>query len=148
MGLSIVKRRIRETAKKLCECGQCGEFIEPYDKWGRELHYKKNHVPKGANSFAWKGGRTVHGDGYIYVYAPYHPHRNKHGQVLEHRIVMEEYVGRYLTSSEEVHHINGNKHDNRIENLRMLTTSDHAILHKRHTHIIRAKTNDWLLLKP
>lgn len=50
--------------------------------------------------------------------------------IKEHRKVMEEYLGRELKKSEAVHHINGNKEDNRIENLMIMTHSEHSKLHR------------------
>lgn len=47
----------------------------------------------------------------------------------EHRVVMEQHLGRKLNPDEVVHHINGNKFDNRIENLSVMSKSDHAKLH-------------------
>lgn len=48
----------------------------------------------------------------------------------EHRYVMEQYLGRKLSSTEVVHHINGDYRDNRIENLQIMTLSEHSRLHQ------------------
>ena len=50
--------------------------------------------------------------------------------ILEHRYVMEQYLGRKLLKNEQVHHINGDKFDNRIENLIIVTQNEHDMLHK------------------
>lgn len=76
------------------------------------------------------GGHTKkRRDGYITVYVPDHPCATKEGYVMEHRLVMEEYIGRYLKKGEEVHHINGKRDDNRIENLALLSSKEHHALH-------------------
>jgi hypothetical protein len=49
-------------------------------------------------------------------------------QVREHRFIMEQHLGRKLTKNEHVHHINGNPQDNRLENLQVLSNSEHQKL--------------------
>lgn len=68
---------------------------------------------------------------YTYARVPDHPNATSTGYVLEHRVVVENWVGRYLTDDEVVHHINDNKKDNRLENLRLMSRKDHGHLHKK-----------------
>ena len=76
----------------------------------------------------WKGGAFIR-DGYKFIMAKNHPYKNNFGYVREHRLIMEKHLGRKLTSEDIVHHINGVKTDNRIENLQIMSRLAHAKLH-------------------
>ena len=64
-------------------------------------------------------------DGYVFVRAPEgHPYAYNNGRyIMEHRLVMEGVLGRYLTPEEEVHHKNGIRDDNIPTNLELWTKS-------------------------
>lgn len=75
--------------------------------------------------------RRVTDLGYIAVWMPDHPDAWKGGRILEHRLVMEQHLGRRLLKTEEVHHKDGNRQNNLIENLEVLTKEKHASIHKK-----------------
>lgn len=129
-------RRASELGKSLAKdsifykdaCSLCGTAL-----WHRrrdigkrvcnECH-KKLSVHFGKSHGMWDGGRHLRKDGYMEVSltpgSPYYSMLNKGGRVLEHRLVMAQYLGRCLSPQEVVHHINRNRQDNRIENLELL----------------------------
>jgi len=79
----------------------------------------------------WKIEKVISKGAYNYVVVKEHPRVTKHGYVLEHRIVVENYLGRLLNQDECVHHINGNTKDNRIENLEIYKDAAHRREHQR-----------------
>lgn len=94
---------------------------------GKDLHYTITICRKCSNKQRWgdKRANKRTGEGYVLVYVPDHPYaRTKKGQVKgfyqEHRLVMEKSIGRMLKRTEVIHHINGIKYDNRIENLQLI----------------------------
>ena len=67
----------------------------------------------------WKIEKTVKKGDYLYAVVKDHPRSSKYGYVLYHRIIMENHIGRILNPNEVVHHIDGNKLNNNIENLQL-----------------------------
>jgi hypothetical protein len=80
-------------------------------------------------AFGWKIKKTISKGGYNYAVVPEHPRAIKYGYVLEHRVVMENHLGRLLGPNEVVHHKNGDRKDNRIENLEVLSNESHSREH-------------------
>lgn len=93
------------------------------------LMIKKRRDYTGSNNPCYRGGRRQRRDGYIDILTKNHPF-SRDNYVLEHRLVMEKYIGRFLNRDEVVHHKNGIKDDNRIENLELFSRSEHAFEHE------------------
>lgn len=85
----------------------------------------------GENNLQWKGGRSLTRQGYVIVKNYTHPHRTSNNYYREHRLVMEKHLGRILRKDEHVHHLNGIKSDNRIENLVLTTNPEHIREHRK-----------------
>ena len=89
---------------------------------GRTLNTGRTHFKKGQEAHNFIGQQPTE-KGYVILYRPEHPTANRRGYVREHRYVMEVHLGRTLTGDENIHHLNGVRHDNRIENLELWSTS-------------------------
>lgn len=129
------KAKEKHPEPRLCSCG-CGTVIERryYDK-NRPNSYVHNHHTKGKNNPKWNdAGRfkdTI--NGYIFIRKPDHPNAkiNRGQFIAEHVFVMSEHIGRPLVPGEIVHHKNGIRDDNRIENLVIMTNSQHISHHHK-----------------
>lgn len=77
----------------------------------------------------WKIKSIAKQNDYNYALVEDHPNATKKGYVLEHRVVMENYLGRLLTNDEVVHHKDGNKRNNDINNLELMSNSNHTKFH-------------------
>lgn len=102
-----------------CFCG-CLQKIPSHDKRGRPHKYILGHQ-KGN----WRGGRRVNTQGYIEIFSPKHPYKTNRNAVKEHRLIMEKHLNRYLTKNEIVHHIDRNRQNNSIKNLKLMTKIQH-----------------------
>jgi hypothetical protein len=88
---------------------------------------------RGANSGSWKGGASIDSHGYRIVKCYGHPYNNN-DYVKEHRLVVEKRLHRFLVPSEVVHHIDGNKLNNKASNLIcFINNGVHKRFHGRHS---------------
>lgn len=88
----------------------------------------------GERNPQWKGGRSIASTGYVLLRMPGHHLADVRGYVYEHRLVAEQKLGRPLAKGEIPHHINGNKTDNRPENI--------EVVESRFAHLTRHRKRD------
>lgn len=117
----------RRTGKEK-PCDQCGVVIYQ-SAWQARSNQRKfcSYACKNESMrLKGPGARMKRHDGYIQVYYPTHPDAGGSRFVLEHRLIMEQHLGRRLLKTEQVNHINHIRDDNRIENLQLISAGDHA----------------------
>ena len=128
VAIKCVASHQRYGAMWLCKC-DCGNEKVVF---ARKLKYGEGkgcgclEHPVGVQHMSWKGGCTEHG-GYRLLRRKdplmRHPYKE------EHRVVVEDAIGRRLSSDELIHHINCDTKDNRLENLAIVTRSEHSLIH-------------------
>lgn len=100
-------------------CLKCNKLIS------LRTRHCKSCSKRGEEHPSWKGGVTTSA-GYRMLHLQDHPNAQKSGYVMEHIVVMSQFLGRPLLPGENVHHLNGIRDDNRIENLELWTRSQPA----------------------
>ncbi len=84
----------------------------------------------GDKNSHWQGGKRKV-NGYIRFYAPKHPFKGQDNYVSEQRLVMEKELGRYITLTEIVHHLDLDRSNNNIDNLHLFeSNSEHSSYHR------------------
>lgn len=116
----------RRTEMRLCSV--CGTQFEV------NIHAKNIYCSAACRYEDAKrdGAEYVAPNGYVYIKVRGHPVAAKSGgYMLKHRYVMEQHLGRLLTTEETIHHKDGNKQNNNINNLELLSNSQHVTLHNQ-----------------
>ena len=88
----------------------------------------------------WQGGKIKNPDGYVYILMREHPFANNEGYVPQHRLVVEQQIGRYLKPQEECHHLNRIRDDNHPGNL--MAFINRSIHQKFHYHSEKVKPEE------
>lgn len=106
------------TSSKVCK-GYCNKHYLKFKKYGDPMHVEKKP--------ASEHHRATTKQGYVLVSGyPDHPNSQVNGRILEHILVMSEHLGRALLEHENVHHKNGVRDDNKLENLELWSKSQPA----------------------
>lgn len=114
------------------KCANCG--IKSL-RFAKKVKYCTNHCANqiikkfGKDHRRWNNGEAHCSSGYIMVLTSRKPRK----YTFQHRLIMQQHLGRELLLSEIVHHKNHNKSDNRLENLQVVSRSEHIRLHRPHS---------------
>lgn len=105
-------------------CPKCGGIMDNRATVCQKCHNNSGDSRRGT------GRGYYYSNGYKRIHRPLHPNADRDGYILEHRLIMEEYLHCYLEREWDIHHLNQIRDDNRLENLELFTSSaDH---HKKY----------------
>lgn len=135
--LNACETRVKENRVHYCstkcrdEARKTGKIIK-CKNCGNEFYTTRNEFCSSKCTYEYKSKTYNHKlymeNGYLIKFKKGY---NKKGNVKLHRLIMEEHLGRNLTSDEIVHHIDENKLNNDISNLQVMTRGEHSRLHRK-----------------
>jgi len=133
------KGRWGNSHKEVVKCIKCGNDFVKFKSNNKKFcsltcqYQWRSENFSGDKSPRYKG-RIKYGtdNRYYAIPVPYHPYCNSKGYVMEHRLVMEKHLKRFLSQSEIVHHIDGNPRNNNIDNLILMDKVEHDRLHTQN----------------
>jgi len=134
-----------------CECG-CGVKTKIYDYnhtargyiKGEYRRFINHHQARKENNSQWNGGKNKTVQGYIKIKTINHPHRDSKGYVMEHILIAEKVLGKYLPINVIVHHINEDKTNNKNDNLVVCQDDNyHRTIHKRMKSLKECGNPNW-----
>lgn len=124
--------------------GRIRRYLNGHTRTGKKNPWRKTYAQDHPR---WKGGIHVGGEGYVFTYNPNHPYAYR-GYIYEHRMIVEKYLSEcigfvvYIHPSLDIHHVDKNKLNNDISNLRIVTKGEHSLIHKSKIRINKQLTLD------
>lgn len=127
-------RRSQEVHNRngLTYCKSCASKINGLKKRGKPAYNRGKKLPpdkKGENHPKWKGGKFISSDGYVMRYVGKSSDIGWQSYKKEHILIVEELLKRKLNGSEIIHHIDGDKLNNQVDNLYITNSTGHRVAH-------------------
>lgn len=130
---------------KPLKCRTCQKLFKSYNKNPKFCSGSCSAKARGGRKHPrWRCGKTIK-NGYVAVWIGATA-TTKLRYAYEHRIKMEKFLDRKLKVTEIVHHKNGNKTDNRLSNLELVSRSNHASMHSKERKLKYFGKNAHLLV--